>query len=121
MSDVEAARLYVMDNLNKPGSDSSPQLWLRHGYITRLYREVEEGILCIAENALVETIPEEAKSLKLQGLECYVSFPYQREVYAYVRSSSRRNTTIFSALSSMSRRALQRRRRLDSDTNSSSL
>jgi hypothetical protein len=85
VSDVEAARLYVMDNLNKPGSDSSPQLWLRHGYITRLYREVEEGILCIAENALVETIPEEAKSLKLQGLECYVSFPYQREVYAYCK------------------------------------
>src|SRR5271157_1466801 len=45
VNDVEAARLYVMDNLNKPRSDSSPELWLRHGYITRLYREVEEGIL----------------------------------------------------------------------------
>ena len=85
VSDVEAARLYVMDNLNKPLSDSSPELWLRHGYITRLYREVEEGILCIAENDFVETIPEEAERMKVQRLKCYVSFPYHREVYAYCK------------------------------------
>jgi Restriction endonuclease len=85
VGDVEAARLYVMNALNKPRSDSAPELWLRDGYITRLYREVEEGILCIAENQLVETIPEEEERLKVQGLECYGSFPYQREVYAYCK------------------------------------
>lgn len=84
VSDVEAARLYVMDGLNKPTSGSSPQIWLRHGYIRRLEREVAEGIFCIANNERIETIPEEAERMKLQGLEgCYVSFPYHREVYAY--------------------------------------
>lgn len=35
VSDVEAARLYVMNALNKPHDGLSPEVWLRDGHITR--------------------------------------------------------------------------------------
>jgi hypothetical protein len=87
IDDFEAARLWAMHNLNKPSAGSHRQHWLRHGFITRLAQEVDEAIRCITENDFVESIPEEAQRMKAQGLQdCYKSFPYHRDVYAFCKA-----------------------------------
>jgi hypothetical protein len=85
--DFAAARLWAMDNLNSPSPQSSPEDWLRHGYIKRLAEEIREAIACIADNALAESIPSEAERMQVQGLkDCYRTFPYQQDVYAFCKA-----------------------------------
>ena len=75
-----------MDNLNQPTIESLPAHWLQHGFITRLAQEVEEAIRCIVENDVAQTIPDEAQRMRARGLEdCYRSFPYQQDVYAFCK------------------------------------
>jgi len=56
VSDFAAARLWAVDNLNKPSPQSTPEDRLRHGFIKRLEEEVRQAIACIAENDFAEEI-----------------------------------------------------------------
>jgi hypothetical protein len=86
VQDFPSARLWAMNNLNKPSAQSPTEDWLRHGYISRLTEEVRQAIQCIEENSLQETIPDEARRMEEQGLQgFYKVFPYQEDVYRLCR------------------------------------